>query len=296
VSSPDKDTATVTAPPGRRARNRAARYDQLMTAASEIVSSEGLDGLTMQSVADRVDCAVGTIYTYFDSKSSLLTALQISAIETLGASFRHSRDLWEEELAASDLDEGTRALARLVAFGHLFTAAPSMHPREFELLQMLLSTRRRETSDEDARRVLPYALGLINEFRLMIEAAVEQGALRPDEANPADDQSLSRTVRWAGALNGALLVSNAAAVPGGDAPQPIDPDVLTGGLLDGRVLALHLARDLLAGWGADPQALAAAEDFVRQLAARDRLAVAAPPVTSPDGAAGEGAASAPVEG
>src|SRR5690606_10907339 len=169
---------------------------------------------------------------------------------------------------------------------HLFTAAPSMHPREFELLQMLLSTRRRETSDEDARRVLPYALGLINEFRLMIEAAVEQGALRPDEANPADDQSLSRTVRWAGALNGALLVSNAAAVPGGDAPQPIDPDVLTGGLLDGRVLALHLARDLLAGWGADPQALAAAEDFVRQLAARDRVAVAAPPVTSPDGAAG----------
>ena len=299
MSTPQDDT--VEAPPGRRARNRAARYDQLMTAASEIVSSEGLDGLTMQSVADRVDCAVGTIYTYFESKSSLLTALQIAAIETLGSSFRHSRDVWEEELSGSDLDEEARALVRLIAFGHLFTSAPSMHPREFELLQVLLSTRRRETSDEDARRVLPYALGLINEFRLLIEAAVENGALAPDVARSIEDHSLSRTVRWAGALNGALLVSNVAAVPieGGDDELA----AVTGDLFDGRVLALHLARDLLAGWGAKRGPHETAEAFVRDLITRGRLAVTAPAVTAepPEGAPpatrdGDGESPEPSEG
>lgn len=281
-------------PTGRRARNRIARHDQLMAAASEIVSTEGLDGLTMQAVAERVDCAVGTIYTYFDSKSSLLTALQIAAIETLGASFGRSRAAWDEDLALSELDDSTKALVRLLAFGHLFTSAPALHPREFELLQVLLSSRRRETSDEDAQRVLPYALGLINEFRVLIEAAVDVGALESDRDPDADnDYSLSRTIRWAGALNGALLVSNAGAVP----TDPIETDgdgptqVAVGGVFDGRVLALRLARDLLAGWGAARADLEAADDFVEELLARDRLAVtSADDVVGPtdDGTNGDG--------
>lgn len=241
-----------------------------MAAASEIVSSQGLDGLTMQAVADRVDCAVGTIYTYFDSKSSLLTALQIAAIETLGQSFARSRQLWDSEIVDAGLDEPTAALARLVAFGHLFTTAPLMHPREFELLQVLLSTARRETSDEDAMRVVPHALMLINEFRVLIEAAIDAGVLEdgvPDGG--AGDQSLSRTVRWAGGLNGALLVSNAAAVPTADPTgAPLVPE-----LFDGRVLALELAEDMLLGWGAPRDVLDAAKAFVEDLRARDLLVV-----------------------
>jgi AcrR family transcriptional regulator len=253
-----------------------------MAAASEIVSTEGLDGLTMQAVADRVECAVGTIYTYFDSKSSLLTALQIAAIETLGTSFRRSRSVWDEDLAESDLDDATVALVRLVAFGHLFTSAPSLHPREFELLQVLLSTRRRETSDDDARKVLPYALGLINEFRLLIEAAVEVGALRGEEQGGTfDDHSLGRTIAWAGALNGALLVSNVAAVPadGEDAA----PTASMGDVFDGRMLALRVGRDLLAGWGAPLEQLLQAEEFVHQLRERDRIAVSGAPQADADG-------------
>jgi AcrR family transcriptional regulator len=274
--------STTTAPVGRRARNRAARHEQLMAAASEIVSTEGLDGLTMQAVADRVECAVGTIYTYFDSKSSLLTALQIAAIETLGTSFRRSRALWDDDLDEAGVDEATAALVRLVAFGHLFTSAPTLHPREFELLQVLLSTRRRETSDEDARKVLPYALGLINEFRLLIEAAVEVGALRGEEQDGTfDDHSLGRTVAWAGALNGALLVSNVAAVPA-DGEEEV-PSTFMGDVFDGRTLALRVGRDLLAGWGAPLEQLAQAEAFVQQLRDADRIAVSGAPEVDEDG-------------
>ena len=252
-----------------------------MSAASEIVSTEGLDGLTMQAVADRVECAVGTIYTYFDSKSSLLTALQIAAIETLGTSFRRSRVMWDEDLAGSDLDEATTALVRLVAFGHLFTNAPTLHPREFELLQVLLSTRRRETSDEDAQKVLPYALGLINEFRLLIEAAVEVGALRAEERDGSfDDHSLGRTIAWAGALNGALLVSNVATVP----TDGEETAAFMGDIFDGRMLALRVGRDLLAGWGAPIEQLTAAEAFVQKLSDSDRIAVSGAPEVDEDAA------------
>ena len=93
----------TTRPTGRRALNRAARHDQLMSAATDIVTEEGLHGLTMQAVAERVGCAVGTIYTYFDSKSALLSALQVSAIQILMASYHEAAEMWEAELAESDL-------------------------------------------------------------------------------------------------------------------------------------------------------------------------------------------------
>jgi hypothetical protein len=75
------------------------------------------------------------------------------------------------------------------------------------------------------------------------------------------DSSLNRTLRWAGGLNGAMLVSNV-----GVDPERINPD-----LFDGRRLALSLADDMLVGWGAPPRTLASAHAFVDELATRERL-------------------------
>lgn len=252
-----------TTPTGRRAQNRAARHAQLMGAATEIISTKGLDGLTMQAVAELVDCAVGTIYTYFPSKTALLSELQIAAIKTLQGTFDASVAVWDEELAALDVTDELAALVRLVGFSHLFTAGPELHPREFELLQVLISTPNRE-SGEDGPDVLPHALALINEFRLLIDRAVELGVLDDGTGGGGDamEISLSRTLRWAGGLNGALLVSNA---------QP--DDRLVPQLLDGRTLAQQLANDLLRGWGATCEVLKEAADVVVDLALRDRLLV-----------------------
>lgn len=250
-------------PTGRRAQNRLARHEQLMTAATEIISDAGLSGLTMQAVAERVDCAVGTIYTYFASKSALLAELQVEAIKTLASSVDRSREIWDEEIEAAGLDPASAALVRLVAFGHLFVAGPELHPREFELLQVHISSRKRELTDEDTPAVVPHALGLLAQLHRMIDDALEVGALSTraelGEADP--QQTLRRTLRWVGGLNGALLVSNATS----------DPAWLTADELDGRRLAIALAQDMLLGWGAPPLTLASANDFVRNLAARDRL-------------------------
>ena len=254
----------MTTPPiGRRGQNRAARHAQLMSAATEIISTKGLSGLTMQSVAEIVDCAVGTIYTYFPSKTALLSELQIAAIQTLQATFDASIATWDEELATRGITDELAALVRLVGFGHLFTAGPDLHPREFELLQVLISTPDRE-SGEDGPDVLPHALELINEFRLLIDRAVELGVL--DGGDDPDGGALSRTLRWAGGLNGALLVSNA------------QPDERL--LLDGRSLALQLSNDLLRGWGAEPDQLREATGVVAALALKDRLLVRAEPPIS----------------
>ncbi len=251
-----------TAPTGRRAQNRRARHDQLMAAATEIIAESGVDGLTMQAVSERVDCAVGTIYTYFTSKSALVAEIQIAALATLTDSFERSREVWDVEIEAAGLDDGLASLVRIVAFGELFTAGPSLHPREFELLQLLISTERRSVDDADTAKVAGPSLELLFSLQRLVVAAIDSGTLSlrtmPDGGT---DDALSRTIRWVGGLNGALLVSNATA----------SPDWLSADLLDGRQLALRLAEDLLLGWGAPLLTLEAAHRFVAGLAERDLL-------------------------
>jgi AcrR family transcriptional regulator len=263
---------------GRRARRREARHEQLLAAATELIAEHGLGGLTMQAVAERVDCAVGTIYTYFPSKSALLAALQVEAITTLTSSVDRSRAVWDQEIAAAGLDPASAALVRLVAYGHLLVAGPTLHPREFELLQLAISLRRRELTDEDTPAVVTHALGLLTTLHTLIEQAIEVGALttRPELGDPDAHQTLRRTLRWLGGMNGALLVSNA----------PSDPSWLSADELDGGQLAISLAQDLLLGWGAPPLTLASANEFVADLARRDQLCRAG--ITAEHATAGTG--------
>lgn len=248
---------------GRRAQRREARHDQLLAAATELIAESGLGGLTMQAVAERVDCAVGTIYTYFPSKSALLAVLQVEAIKTLASSVERSREVWDVEIDTARLDPASATLVRLVAYGHLFAAGPELHPREFELMQAAISMRRRELTDEDTPAVVTHALGLLATLHSLIEEAIVVGALTTRQELGDDDanQTLRRTLRWLGGMNGALLVSNA----------PSHPTWLSAEELDGTGLALALAQDLLLGWGAPPLTLAFANEFVAGLDQRDQL-------------------------
>lgn len=247
---------------GRRAQNRVARHEQLMAAATDIISESGLEGLTMQAVAERVDCAVGTIYTYFASKSALLAELQVEAVQVMQDSIVRSRALWDAEIHEADLDEALASLVRLVAFNHLFVAGPTLHPREFELLQLLIATPRRLLTDDDIATVVPHSLSLLEAMRVMIDEAVNVGALSTlEEFGRTQSQSLLRCIRWSGAMNGTLMISNIADTPSG----------LGRDLLDGPSLALQVGNDLLLGWGAPRRTLAAANAVVADLGARDLL-------------------------
>ncbi|CAB5068147.1 MAG: TetR family transcriptional regulator [Actinobacteria bacterium] len=242
---------------GRRELNRETRNHDLLLAATEIIATEGVEGLTMQAVADNVGCAVGTIYTYFDSKSGLLAALQVNAIQTLIDTFTASAESWEHAISKADLDPAVAALARLVAIGQIFVAAGDIHEREFDLLQMLISTPADLTTDSDRQDVIPLALELLDTVRVFIDLAILVGAL----SLPSSDSSVSRAVRWAGGINGALLVSNVGIEASRKNPT----------IFDGQAIALSLAQDLLLGWGAPLHDLEAANLFVDHLIATDQL-------------------------
>ncbi len=242
---------------GRRELNRETRNHDLLLAATETIATEGVEGLTMQAVADNVGCAVGTIYTYFDSKSGLLAALQVNAIQTFIDTFTASAESWEHAISKADLDPAVAALARLVAIGQIFVAAGDIHEREFDLLQMLISTPADLTTDSDRQDVIPLALELLDTVRVFIDLAILVGAL----SLPSSDSSVSRAVRWAGGINGALLVSNVGIEASRKNPT----------IFDGQAIALSLAQDLLLGWGAPLHDLEAANLFVDHLIATDQL-------------------------
>lgn len=252
---------------GRRARNRVARHDQLMTAAMEIVAEEGVDGLTMLAVSERVGCAVGTIYTYFDSKSSLIAALEANAIRILLDVLHQSADIWEEALDDMDVPDDVASLVRLLATGRLFVALDRLRPREFEMLQMLLTVKQDLTTNEDRDTVLPVALALLTDINSAIEAAVIVGALRAPTHEPyggldqTADTIFDRTIRLVGAVNGALLATNV-----GVNPERISPSVF-----DGHRLGLSLVHDMLLAWGADPETLREAHRVVRTFQDQNRL-------------------------
>ncbi|MFM7069816.1 MAG: TetR/AcrR family transcriptional regulator [Actinomycetes bacterium] len=258
TSGTTTNSATGDREPGRRERNRVARHEELLAAATEIVAEGGIDQLTMQELAQRVDCAVGTIYTYFDSKSALLAGLQVNAIQQLLATYHEQTAHWDQYLEREAAAPDVAALARVLAFTRLFVAFPLVHPREFELLQRIISTPEQVVDTADGQAVQFASMALMNNARNLIDDAVAAGALsagRPGTG--ATDDSVSRTLRMAGAINGGLLVSNVAS----------NPDLVDAEVFNGQRLARMLSEDLMMGWGATAERL---EESIRLLDRMER--------------------------
>lgn len=245
------DTGIEPSTLGRRARNRVARHDQLMAAASDIIDESGLDGLTMQAVADRVDCAVGTIYTYFTSKAALVAALQGAAMQTVLATYHRAAEQWDDALDESGVDDpAVESLVRVLAYGRLFLTGPQVNPREFEFLQMALTSPVNLVDAEDLAGLTTHALTLLAEGMVLVEAAVAAGAISAPDPGRGDDQ-LRRMVRWVGALEGALLLSNVRVEAMASSEAAV---------FNATQIGMLVSQDLLLAWGAPPRVLKAAVD------------------------------------
>ena len=242
-------------PDDRRERARAKRRQRFLDAASRIIDRDGLAGVTMQAVADELDCAVGTIYTYFPSKAALLTALQHEAVVTLRGSYRAARHQWDAYLDTEDVDEHLRHLVQLMAFAGFCIAASVVYADEFHLQRLLLSEPVGGDTGEGARETLPVLRALLEEPRDLLLAAVEAGVLQ------ADDPS-ERALRWLAALNGVLQLEHLG---------PLDRH-----LFRAPHLTRSLTTDLLVGWGAVRADVEVASSHVERLSALGPLA---PPLT-----------------
>lgn len=243
------------APLGVRARNRRQRERAYLDAALAIAVADGLEALTMARLADAVDAAVGSVYTYFPSKGALIAELQREAIERLTASYHLVRDRSEAHLATWD-DPRAEALARIALFGSFWISASETLPHEASLLHGIVSVSKVYVPPEERHRVLPASLAFLTEAGAAVVEASEVGAIRP-QPDPA-----GAVVRWAAALTGVLLTENVAQI----AEYPFEP----------RALARELLHELLLGWGADPDQVARAEAHIAELAAEGPLAPVPP--------------------
>ena len=237
---------------GRRHRNRLERHRAFLTTARALVAAEGLDALTMARLATELDCAVGTAYTYFPSKSALVAELQREAIERLTESYVRFTDAFDAQVAVDGTTAADVALGRAVGFGRWAVAIVDAHADDARLMQMLMAENRRSVIDDvDVNRVIPAAFRLVDLARSAFEAATAAGAL-------ADGDPVERTVVLLAAINGVLAVDGLARV---------DAD-----LFDGRRLALDVVTALFLGWAAERASLARATATLDALAARGLLA------------------------
>lgn len=230
-------------PPTKREQNRIRRRQEYLDVASRMVIREGFDGLTMQAIADEVGAAVGTIYTYFNSKSALIAELQTMAISLIGQVIDTAQASWELELAS--LDAETRALARLGAFGDLIAEVAHVYPEEYRLQQRLLMEPENLVSDDDAARLFELGSELAARPMALIASAVEVGAI------DGTDESFVRSVSWVAALNGIMMLDSLDRF---DLPQ-----------LQVSSMCRRTTADLARGWGADPAKLERAGEAVEAL-------------------------------
>ena len=155
----------------------------LLDAAMVLVRAEGLDGLTMPGLARAADVAVGGLYRYFESKETLILALQVRAAETFV-------EFLEGRLAGPPL-------GRVRSIATSWPAFADEDPEAWALLDASLSDPRELLPEAGARAVADTLAPAFQATREALAAAAEAGDLA------AGDAHLRARVVW-GAVHGVL--------------------------------------------------------------------------------------------
>src|SRR3954466_6445048 len=75
----------TTASLGRRERKKLQTHQALATAARELALAGGLEGLTVEDIADAADVSVRTFFNYFSCKEGARAGGEPAVLEELGA-------------------------------------------------------------------------------------------------------------------------------------------------------------------------------------------------------------------
>jgi AcrR family transcriptional regulator len=167
----------------RRDRERAHRHRLIVTAARDLAESEGWEAVTTRRLAERVEYSQPVLYSHFDGKDAIVSAVALEGFTELAAHLRQAR------LAAPD-----RPL-RAVAGAYL--AFASERPALYQAMFVLPT----DLTFASAQTPPPLRAG----FAEFVDC------FPPDE----DRRELSAEVLWS-ALHGlAVLARNGRIPPGG---------------------------------------------------------------------------------
>ena len=90
----------------RRERERAHRHQLIITAARELAETEGWDAVTTRRLAERVEYSQPVLYSHFNGKDAIVSAVAMDGFAELAAHLRRARQ------AAPEAGQALRAVCR----------------------------------------------------------------------------------------------------------------------------------------------------------------------------------------
>lgn len=108
-------------PSTARLKHREQMRTDILKAARELISAQGVDGLTMRRLGKRVGVTAATLYGYYPAKESVLQALLDEKLDAMNTA------LWE---AAANAQPG---VTRLLAFARGYRHFALTHPDYYQM-------------------------------------------------------------------------------------------------------------------------------------------------------------------
>ncbi|MFJ1767919.1 TetR/AcrR family transcriptional regulator [Amycolatopsis sp. NPDC088138] len=107
----------------RRERLRAEAAEEIKTIALEHMAANGTAAVSLRAIAREMGMTAGAIYSYYDTRDDLITALVADV-------YNHLADMLEGSLAAAPDDPA----AKVQAYGEAYWAWATANPQKFRLI------------------------------------------------------------------------------------------------------------------------------------------------------------------
>lgn len=119
----------------RRERNKAAFRDRIVCAGIALYSRRGIDGVTVEEIAEAADVGKGTIYNYFQTKEDIVVAFLVDVERRVQERLERSAGLRSGATVEAVLSEFLltefRLKARYLQFVRVFLGHMFMHTEQF---------------------------------------------------------------------------------------------------------------------------------------------------------------------
>ncbi|PKL67818.1 MAG: hypothetical protein CVV28_03575 [Methanobacteriales archaeon HGW-Methanobacteriales-1] len=83
----------------RKEREKAARRNDIISAAEELFFSNNYDNVSMNDIAKKVELSKATLYLYFDNKESLFFVIVLQGIKIMNSAINKSTMLKSYDVA-----------------------------------------------------------------------------------------------------------------------------------------------------------------------------------------------------
>lgn len=170
----------------RRERERAHRHQLIVTAARELAETEGWEAVTTRRLAERVEYSQPVLYSHFNGRDAIVSAVAMDGFTELAAQLRRAR----QAAPAPESRAGQALRAVSAAYLEFATERPALYQAMF-----VLPTDLKFASAETP----PPLRACFDEF---------VNCFRPDD----DRRELVAEVTWS-ALHGLAVLSGSGRIP-----------------------------------------------------------------------------------